>query len=70
MRLQATFTKTTDAIPVDQSVQIMTEYADINDVLLKSTSPLLEALKDGAALKHFRSLIVRTFRLYAFRFSH
>lgn len=54
------FTKTTDAIPLHQTLQAMTENTDINNVLLKSGAApsLLEVLKNGDNLKYFRSLIV------------
>jgi len=56
----ASFTKTSDAIPVHPTLQIMTEYADINDMMLKSGAApsLLNALKEPDTLQYFRSLIV------------
>jgi hypothetical protein len=57
---QGSFTKTSDAIPVHPTLQVMTEYADVNDMILKSGAApsLLPTLKDPDALQYFRSLIV------------
>ncbi|KAF8339049.1 uncharacterized protein EI90DRAFT_3248358 [Cantharellus anzutake] len=54
------FTKTTDAIRVHPTVQIMTETADINQSVLTSGAvpSLLESLKNADALQDFKSLIV------------
>ncbi|KAF9515277.1 hypothetical protein BS47DRAFT_1376315 [Hydnum rufescens UP504] len=54
------FTKISDAVPVHPTLQVMTEYADVNDMVLKSGAApsLLATLKDPDALQYFRSLIV------------
>lgn len=65
---QSLFTKITDAVPVHNKLQVMTEASEINNVLLKSGAAptLLETLKDAGNLDYFQSLIVRlTFTVYS-----
>lgn len=57
---QGVFTKITDTIQVHPSVQIMTEAAGINQMILTSGAipSLLESLRNEDALRDFKSLII------------